>query len=313
MAEIAIEALKGEKTLEEIANQYGISKSQVRKFKRQLHEKSLDLFSNGATPREEKENMEKKSGVQGTGSNRRNGLKKIVNSLKSNHILWTSVSTVILAIFTGILAIYTVRMAHYTEKMSHHSSDTARYTRDMARYTNDMASSTEELVLVSKNPVLHIYCVIKSDFKYTTTDDSIQFNSSEYLDKRKKARFYIAVSNKWRSNIKAKMKIKFGISVISKDKFTLQSKIHNIDDFPIALGPSDISDVTEVKEIQGKLLGNDFNWRTTHFDKIIKIKIYKHLVEVPYYPYAGIDVKYFGFDEFKALHDQVKKKKSKEI
>jgi hypothetical protein len=109
------------------------------------------------------------------------------------------------------------------------------------------------------------------------------------------------------------MNIKFGISVLRKDKFILPGKIYSIDDFPIALGPSDISDITEVKEIQGKLLGNDFNWRSIHFDKIVKIKIYKHLVEVPHYPYAGIDVTYFGFDEFKTLYNQFKKNKSKEI
>lgn len=313
-AEIAIKALKGEKTIEEIALEHGISKAQVRKFKRQLQENSSDLFSKEVDPQQE--NGDKKKNPDEEGQHKKIGLRTIVNKtvnlLKRDNI--NVIGTLILAIFTGILAVYTVRMAHYTEKMSHHSAKTAKYTSDMANYTDDMARSTKDLVDISKNPILHIYCLIESDFEYTI-NDGIQFKSGDYLDKRKKAKFYIAVSNKWESNIKAKMSIKFGISVLSQDKFkfTLKSKIYNIDDFPIALGPSDISDITEVKEIQDKLLGKDFNWRSTHFDKIIKFKIYKHLVEVPHYPYAGIDVKYFGFDEFKALHDQFKKRKSKEI
>lgn len=308
---IAIEAIKGIKTVEEISKEFGISRAQVRKYKRRVLDGSSDLFKEGNSFGGDNRQGIKSDNQESHYKEKFKTISKgILNFLKRDNI--NVISTIILAIFTVILAVYTEKMAHYTEKMSYHSAHNAKYTAKMAQLTDDMARSTKDLVDISKNPILHIYGLIESDFEYTI-NDGIQFKSNDYLGKRKKAKFYIAVSNKWGSNIKDELKIEFGISVLSQDKYNLETKVYKINDFPIALGPLDISEITEVKEIQEKLSGKDFDWRKTHFDKIIKIKIYKHLVEVPDYPYAGIDVKYFGLNEFKALHDQFKQKKNKEI
>jgi len=309
-AEIAIEALKGEKTIEEIANQHGISKSQVRKFKRQFKEKSSNWFTNGANSQERGEKMEKNSESQVFRSkwvNKfKNGIKKTGCFFKWNNIKMNS--TLILAFFTAILAICTVIMAYYTKEMSHHAETTAMYTRDMANYTNDMALSTKELVLISKNPALHIYCVIKSEFPYSIQNDCIQFKSADYVARKSEIKFYIAIACKWRSNIKSAMNIKYRISVLDKDGFKFKSKIYKLDPINIALGPFDICEKKEVNEIKCRLSGTDFNWRGHDFGKIIEIKIYQHLAEASDYPYAGIDVIYVDIEDFVSIYNDIKKR-----
>ncbi len=312
-AEIAIEALKGEKTIEEIANQHGISKSQVRKFKRQFKEKSSNLYVDGTNFQEEGEKMEKNSEEQLSRSNWKikfkDGIEKIGRFLKRDNI--NVISTLILAIFTVILAVCTVIMAHYTKDMAHHAETTARYTRDMANYTNDMARSTKELVLISKNPALHVYCVINSEFPYSIQKDSIQFKSADYVARKSGIKFYIAIAGKWKSNIKAEMNIKYRISVLDKDGFKFKSKIYKLDPINIALGPSDISEKKEVNEIKDRLSGADFNWRGSDFGRIIEIKIYRHLAEVSNYPYAGIDVIYVDLEDFASIYNDIKKRRNK--
>jgi transposase-like protein len=46
-AKIAVEAVKGQRTIQEIASQYGIHPSQVTQWKKQLVESAAEIFSNG--------------------------------------------------------------------------------------------------------------------------------------------------------------------------------------------------------------------------------------------------------------------------
>ena len=46
-AKIAVEAVKGQRTVQEIASQYGVHPNQVTQWKKQLQESAADVFSNG--------------------------------------------------------------------------------------------------------------------------------------------------------------------------------------------------------------------------------------------------------------------------
>jgi transposase-like protein len=46
-AKIAVEALKGQRTIQEIASHYGIHPNQVTQWKKQLLEGAAEVFSNG--------------------------------------------------------------------------------------------------------------------------------------------------------------------------------------------------------------------------------------------------------------------------
>jgi transposase-like protein len=46
-AKIAIEAVKGQRTIQEIASHYGVHPNQVTQWKKQLLESAADAFSNG--------------------------------------------------------------------------------------------------------------------------------------------------------------------------------------------------------------------------------------------------------------------------
>ena len=46
-AKIALEAVKGQQTIQEIASHYGIHPSQVTQWKKQLLESATEIFSNG--------------------------------------------------------------------------------------------------------------------------------------------------------------------------------------------------------------------------------------------------------------------------
>jgi putative transposase len=46
-AKIAIEAVKGQRTIQEIASHYGVHPNQVAQWKKQLLESAADAFSNG--------------------------------------------------------------------------------------------------------------------------------------------------------------------------------------------------------------------------------------------------------------------------
>jgi transposase len=46
-AKIAVEAVKGQRTIQEIASHYGIHPNQVTQWKKQLLESAAEVFSNG--------------------------------------------------------------------------------------------------------------------------------------------------------------------------------------------------------------------------------------------------------------------------
>lgn len=46
-ARVAIEALKGQRTVNELASQYGIHPTQISHWKRQLHDGVTEIFSSG--------------------------------------------------------------------------------------------------------------------------------------------------------------------------------------------------------------------------------------------------------------------------
>ena len=46
-AKIAVEAVKGQRTVQEIASQYGVHPNQVTQWKKQLQESAADVFPNG--------------------------------------------------------------------------------------------------------------------------------------------------------------------------------------------------------------------------------------------------------------------------
>ena len=52
-AKIAVEAMKGQRTIQEIGSHYGIHPNQVTNWKRQLLEGATDIFSNGRVRAEE--------------------------------------------------------------------------------------------------------------------------------------------------------------------------------------------------------------------------------------------------------------------
>ena len=51
-AKVALEALKGERTVTEIAQQFDVHPNQVTEWRRQLLERAADVFGGTATPRE---------------------------------------------------------------------------------------------------------------------------------------------------------------------------------------------------------------------------------------------------------------------
>lgn len=55
-AKVAIEALKGHQTVNELASEFGVHPSQVNTWKKQLLEESSDIFSNGR--KQQAENVE---------------------------------------------------------------------------------------------------------------------------------------------------------------------------------------------------------------------------------------------------------------
>jgi transposase-like protein len=54
-AQVALEALKGQKTLNELASEFGVHPVQIAQWKRQLLEASAGVFENGAAGRRERE------------------------------------------------------------------------------------------------------------------------------------------------------------------------------------------------------------------------------------------------------------------
>ncbi len=54
-AKVAIEALKGQKTLNELASEFGVHPVQIAQWKRQLLEGSTGLFTDGRTSRRERD------------------------------------------------------------------------------------------------------------------------------------------------------------------------------------------------------------------------------------------------------------------
>ncbi len=58
-AKLALEAVKGQKTMNELASEYGVHVSQINNWKKQLHE-ALPAVFNGKQERREEEHEEEK-------------------------------------------------------------------------------------------------------------------------------------------------------------------------------------------------------------------------------------------------------------
>lgn len=54
-ARVALEALKGQKTLNELASEFGVHPVQIAQWKRQLQDASAGIFESGAAGRRERE------------------------------------------------------------------------------------------------------------------------------------------------------------------------------------------------------------------------------------------------------------------
>ena len=54
-AQVAVEALKGHKTLNELASEFGVHPVQIAQWKRQLLDASASVFESGATGRRERD------------------------------------------------------------------------------------------------------------------------------------------------------------------------------------------------------------------------------------------------------------------
>ena len=57
-AQVAVEALKGQQTLNELASAFGVHPVQIAQWKRQLLDASADVFESGASRREEREQQQ---------------------------------------------------------------------------------------------------------------------------------------------------------------------------------------------------------------------------------------------------------------
>jgi len=56
---IAIDAIKGQKTMSELASEYGVHSNQIRKWKKQLLEAAPDIFTRGKDKEAEKKEVER--------------------------------------------------------------------------------------------------------------------------------------------------------------------------------------------------------------------------------------------------------------
>ena len=82
-ARIALEAIRGEKTLAEISSEYGAHATQISKWKQELIAGSAEIFSNGKTLKDtgHQEQIDKLHRVIGEITVERDWLKKKLNLL----------------------------------------------------------------------------------------------------------------------------------------------------------------------------------------------------------------------------------------
>jgi transposase len=58
-ARIALDAIKGQKTMSELASEYGVHSNQISKWKKQLLEAAPDIFTQGKDKEAEKKKVER--------------------------------------------------------------------------------------------------------------------------------------------------------------------------------------------------------------------------------------------------------------
>ncbi len=58
-AKIALEAIKGQRTVQELATGYGVHPNQITKWKKQLIDEANDIFSGGRQRRDAEEDLDK--------------------------------------------------------------------------------------------------------------------------------------------------------------------------------------------------------------------------------------------------------------
>ena len=292
-AEIAIEALKGEKTIEEIANQYGISKSQVRKFKRQLQDKGYLLFS--------------KESVHQQNETLHSILEETSKSNKAHKLTaWSNLGIVIVAAITIIVylilgqtdyevASNTKSLANQTEKLGGHTEKLASHTEKLAKHTENMAKYLQEEKDLMRIPNLDISFFVSSGFQTNTTDKWLTFEAGDYLRYPDEMEFSLKIKNKGRLTIDSMMDIPFRILILNRDNEVVEThppgKVpYWTQSFPVKVGSRDTSKGLPIQEIKKEL--SNVTARGSYPDKIIKIIIIDSDIKLHDFKYADIVVRF---------------------
>ena len=82
-ARIALDAIKGQKTLSELASEYGVHANQISRWKKQLLDASPDIFTRGKDKEAEKEAVERDRLYKKVGQ-----LQIEVDWLKKRQVIW---------------------------------------------------------------------------------------------------------------------------------------------------------------------------------------------------------------------------------
>jgi len=310
---IAIEAIKGEKTIEQIASRYGTSKSQIRKLKRELLERSSHLFSK---ERELKDELKKIKELNYESIGRQNEqlnsvLEEINKSCRVNRITaWSNFTIAFFALLTVavyfVLAQSNCRLAEHTQELASGTKEMAKYTEKMAEHNADMARSAQERNNFEKSPTLNVYCLVKSGFNPNINDGKLCFEASDYQKHVDEIQFFVAVKNEWRFIINDKLNIPFKILILNKENEVVEthppkdSPPFLIADLSINEAPKSIPKIYEVQEIKKEL--SKVAGQSDYSDKIIEIKLFEGDVKLSSYSYAEINVRFFEYNAFKSSY-----------
>ena len=82
-ARIALDAIKGQKTMSELASEYGVHANQISRWKKQLLDASPDIFTRGKDKEAEKKEVERDRLYKKVGQ-----LQIEVDWLKKRQVIW---------------------------------------------------------------------------------------------------------------------------------------------------------------------------------------------------------------------------------
>jgi transposase-like protein len=297
---IAIEALKGEKTIEQIAAEHGISKSLSRKLKKKLLERAPQLFSKEGELKEEYIKLKELSfeSINQQNTQLNSILKGITKSYKVNSITaWSNFAIAIFAVVTVvayfILAQSNDRLAKYTGNLADHTKKMAKYTEEMSKHNAVMAKLFKEQKDIKEEAKIDVSCIVRSGFKTTLSNKELKFELSDYLKHRGEIQFFFAVKNNGKYSINSELDIPFRIFILNKDNEILETHPTGkdpdwISDFPINVGSKNISEMSEVQELKEKLA--KVVVKKNYTDKIIKITIPNSDLKLDGYSYVETKV-----------------------